>query len=222
MFAQLKHVAIVSEQYTLLGRFYEGMFGMKPSQNARPFGAVVVRDGYVGLNINPRKGKAGRQAGLDHFGFEVEDVNVVFDRLKKDYPDIKHIALRAVKPGMLAKFYREVFELTEMEKPADDPNFYLSDGKVIFVIMPWDITDFAGTGIERPALDHIGFKVESVDAVKSELAKVKRERAALAPNPIGADAGPEGEARLSLFAKCPLGQFHMSDPDGVLIDVSDR
>ena len=51
---------------------------------------------------------------------------------------------------------------------------------------------------------------------------MKRERAALAPNPIGAEAGPEGEARLNLFAKCPLGQFHMSDPDGVLIDVSDR
>ena len=271
MFAKLKHLAIVSDQYTLLGRFYEGMFGMKPSQNARPFGAVVVRDGYVGLNINPRKGKAGRQAGLDHFGFEVEDVNIVFDRLKKDYPSIKvlkrpstrpfagisthdptgnvfdlsqkemgnrtdayveadreqkrhvkHIALRAVEPAGLAKFYRDVFELTEMEKPADDPNFYLSDGRVVFVIMPWDITDFAGTGIERPALDHIGFKVESVDAVKGELQKVKRERAALAPNPIGAEAGPEGEARLNLFAKCPLGQFHMSDPDGVLIDVSDR
>ena len=74
MFAKLKHMAIVSEQYTLLGRFYEGMFGMKPSANARPFGAVVVRDGYVGMNINPRKGKAGRQAGLDHFGFEVEDL----------------------------------------------------------------------------------------------------------------------------------------------------
>jgi hypothetical protein len=44
----------------------------------------------------------------------------------------------------------------------------------------------------------------------------------LAHNPIGAEAGPEGEARLSLFRKCPLGQFHMSDPDGVLIDVSDR
>jgi catechol 2,3-dioxygenase-like lactoylglutathione lyase family enzyme len=271
MFAKLKHLAIVSDQYTLLGRFYEGMFGMKPSANARPFGAVVVRDGYVGMNINPRKGKAGRQAGLDHFGFEVEDVETVYSRLRENYPSIKvlkrlsnrpfagisthdpagnvfdisqknmdnradayleadreqnrcikHIALRAVEPEKLAKFYRDVFELAETEKPANDPNYYLSDGKVIFVIMPWDITDFAGTGIERPALDHIGFKVESVEVLKKELEKVKRERAALAPNPIGADAGAEGEARLQLFAKCPLGQFHMSDPDGVLIDVSDR
>ena len=271
MFAKLKHVAIVSDQYTLLGRFYEGMFGMKPSQNARPFGAVVVRDGYVGMNINPRKGKAGRQAGLDHFGFEVDDVETVYERMRKNYPSIKvlqrpsnrpfagisthdpagnvfdlseksmenrtdayleadreqkrhikHLALRAVEPEKLATFYREVFELVETEKPADDPNFYLSDGKVTFVIMPWDITDFAGTGIERPALDHIGFKVEDVSAVKSELEKVKRERPSLAPNPVGSEAGAEGEARLKLFARCPLGQFHMADPDGVLIDIADR
>lgn len=271
MFAKLKHLAIVSDQYTLLGRFYEGMFGMKPSRNARPFGAVVVRDGYVGLNINPRKGKAGRQAGLDHFGFEVADIELVYSRLREKYPSIevlkrpstrpfagisthdpagnvfdlseqgmenradayveadqeqkrhiKHIALRAVDPEVLAEFYREVFELAETEKPADDPNYYLSDGRVTLVIMPWRIKDFLGTGIERPALDHIGFKVESVTAVKDELETVKRERAALAPNPIGSEAGAEGEARLKLFTRCALGQFHMSDPDGVLIDVSER
>jgi len=32
---------------------------------------VTVGDGYVGLNINPRR--AGRHAGLDHFGIQVED-----------------------------------------------------------------------------------------------------------------------------------------------------
>jgi hypothetical protein len=148
------------------------------------------------------------------------DAYVEADRVQKRH--IKHIALRAVDPAGLAKFYRNVFELTEMEKPADDPNFYLSDGTVVFVIMPWNIMDYAGTGIERPALDHVGFKVESVETLSTELQRVKRERAALAPNPIGEEAGPEGEARLKLFAKCPLGQFHMSDPDGVLIDVSDR
>ena len=90
------------------------------------------------------------------------------------------------------------------------------------MIMPWAITDFAGTGIERPALDHIGFKVESVEAVRRQLEDLTRRRAALAPNPVGADAGQEGEARLKLSAKCKLGEFHMSDPDGVLIDVSEH
>jgi catechol 2,3-dioxygenase-like lactoylglutathione lyase family enzyme len=271
MFAKLKHLAIVSDQYTLLGKFYEVMFGMKPSPNSRPESAVVVRDGYVGLNINPRKGKAGRQAGLDHFGFEVEDVELVYARLREKYPSIKvlkrpssrpfagisthdpagnvfdlsqqgmdnradayveadheqkrylrHVALRTVNPELLRQFYTDVFELTELEKPADDPNYYLSDGRVIFMILPWDITDYAGTGIERPALDHIGFKVESVDAVKNQLEDLTKKRAALAPNPIGESAGPEGVARLKLSVKCKFGQFHMSDPDGVLIDVAER
>ena len=83
-------------------------------------------------------------------------------RIASKSATLKHIALRAVEPAGVAKFYRDVFELAEMEKPADDPNFYLSDGTVVFVIMPWNIMDYAGTGIERPALDHVGFKVESV------------------------------------------------------------
>ena len=115
-----------------------------------------------------------------------------------------------------------MLELGELEKPSGDPNFYLTDGRVIFIIMPWNIKDFLGTGVERPALDHIGFKVESVEKVKRELASLIKKRAPLAPNPVGEAAGPEGEARLKLFAKCPFGQFHMSDPDGILIDVSDQ
>jgi catechol 2,3-dioxygenase-like lactoylglutathione lyase family enzyme len=271
MSAKLKHLAIVSDQYTLLERFYEAMFGMKASPDNPPAGAVVVSDGYVGLNINPRKGKAGRQAGLDHFGFEVEDVEQVLAKLREKYPSvnvlkrpgsrefagvtthdpagnvfdlsqpgmenrrdvyieeerfqdrhIKHIALRTVDPVGVAHFYREVLELAELEKPSDDPNFYLTDGRLIFVIMPWNIKDFTGTGVERPALDHIGFKVESVETVKRELDSLIKKRAPLTPNPIGQAAGPEGEARLKLFSKCPFGQFHMSDPDGILIDVAEQ
>jgi hypothetical protein len=90
------------------------------------------------------------------------------------------------------------------------------------MIMPWNIKDFIGTGVERPALDHIGFKVESVETVKRELDSLIKKRAPLTPNPIGEAAGPEGEARLKLFSKCPFGQFHMSDPDGILIDVAEQ
>src|ERR1051325_9748023 len=92
MTAKLKHLAIVSDQYTLLERFYQAMFGMKSSPDNPPAGAVVVSDGYVGLNINPRKGKAGRQAGrqagLDHWGFEVDDVEAVLKKMQAKYPDI--------------------------------------------------------------------------------------------------------------------------------------
>src|ERR1700754_1675192 len=187
MFSKINHVAIVSQQYALLGRFYESLFGMKGSTDKNPARALTVGDGYVGLNINPRK--AGRAAGLDHFGIQVEDVNVVFDRMSSKYPDaswvqrpstrpfagitgndpdgnvfdisqkdmknrhaayvantgeqnerrISHVAIRTMHPEEMAEFYINVFELTEQNSKAGDPNHYLTDGKVTLMIMPWDI-----------------------------------------------------------------------------------
>ncbi|MGH7774709.1 MAG: VOC family protein [Candidatus Binatia bacterium] len=267
MFAKIKHLAIVSNSHVQEGEFYATLFGMKSLGSSRPAGAVVVRDGYVGLNINPRA--PGRQAGLDHFGFEVQDVELVYGRLRESYTSIevlkrpgnrpfagisthdpagnvfdlsqrgmenrrdvyveddweqdrhiKHFALRAVDPSTLARFYRDVFELMELEKPADDPNYYLSDGRVTLVIYPWKITDYEGTGIERPALDHIGFKVESVEAVKRDWEALREHNPALISQREG--KGAEREARLKLFSSCKYGQFQLADPDGVLIDVSER
>lgn len=266
MFAQLKHLAIVSSNVNLEGDFYSDVFGLKRSGLARAGGAVVVRDGYVGLNLNPRA--PGRQAGFDHFGFEVQDVELVFSRLKDNYPKVRvlrrpgnrpfagisthdpagnvfdlsqqgmenrrdlyveqdqamprrvgHIALRVLEPEKIAEFYRTVFDLTELEKPAGDPNHYLSDGKVTLAIFPWQINDFEGSGIERPALDHIGFKVENMAAFKADLQKHSDRYPASDDRP---EKNPEREVRQKLFAKCCFGQFQMSDPDGVLIDVSDN
>lgn len=265
MFAKIKHLAIVSEKGELVGEFYKSIFGMKSSGGTRASGAIAVGDGYVGLNINPRK--PGRQAGLDHFGFEVEDVEVVYSRMREKYPSIqtlkrpsnrpfagisthdpagnvfdlsqkgmenrtdvyvegeheqyrhvKHFALRTVDPTTVARFYRDVFELMEMEKPAGDPNSYLTDGRVTLVVYPWKITDYEGMGIERPALDHIGFEVESVDAVKKDLQTFMDRKSLFSPG----IKPEEQEVRLKLFSKCSYGQFHFSDPDGVLIDVAER
>src|SRR5690348_1381530 len=82
--ARIRHIAIVSDQYALEGRFYQAVFGMRMADDTRPDRAITVGDGYVGLNINPRK--AGRPAGLDHFGIEVADVETVFDRMRSKYP----------------------------------------------------------------------------------------------------------------------------------------
>jgi Glyoxalase/Bleomycin resistance protein/Dioxygenase superfamily len=76
MFAQIKHMAIVSSNINHEADFYRDVVGMKRSGVARAGGAVVVRDGYVGLNLNPRA--PGRQAGFDHFGFEVQDCRTGF------------------------------------------------------------------------------------------------------------------------------------------------
>jgi len=93
MFAKLKHVAICSDRFTLLGKFYESLFGMRSSKPSadEPRGAATVGDGYIALNINSRA--SGRQSDLDHFGFEVEDVETVYARLQAKYPKIKVLSL---------------------------------------------------------------------------------------------------------------------------------
>ena len=97
MFAKINHVAIVSQQYALLANFYQSVFGMKTSKLfERTVRAITVGDGYVGLNINPRK--AGRPAGLDHFGVEVEDVPSVLELLRSKYPQADWIERPSTRP----------------------------------------------------------------------------------------------------------------------------
>src|SRR5437879_3086266 len=68
---------------------------MSTSENTRTNRAITVGDGYVGLNINPRK--AGRPAGLDHFGVEVEDVETVLERMRK-YPGADYVQRPSTRP----------------------------------------------------------------------------------------------------------------------------
>ena len=85
--------------------------------------------------------------------------------------------------------------------------------------MPWDITDYLGSGIERPALDHLGFRVESVATFKKDLAALIERDPSLAPKQ--ARKADEGGAREHLLSLCPHGKLGLADPDGVLIDVTD-
>ena len=125
-----------------------------------------------------------------------------------------------MEPEPLANFYQEVFDLIEKPRQAGDPNFYLSDGIVTMIIAPWKITDYAGTGIARPAMDHLGFTVESVDAFKADLEKLYSANDALTG--VSLTATPENAHRLELLKRSKLGSFQMADPDGVLINVNDN
>jgi catechol 2,3-dioxygenase-like lactoylglutathione lyase family enzyme len=258
-------MAIVSEHYALLGRFYEALFGMEAGSDARPDSAVTLSDGYVGLNINPRT--PGRQAGLDHFGFLVDDVEEIFARVRDDWPlvqylkrpgnrpfagismhdpcgqvfdlsqegmenrrgvyaeapseprarRISHLVLRTIDAPQAARFYTEVFGLRQQEKEAADRNFYLTDGQVTLVLVPWRIVDYEGGGIERPALDHLGFEVENLATFQADLETLVGRNPMLAPK--AHKAGIEGDSRIHLLARCRYGQKQLADPDGVLIDV---
>ncbi len=266
MFAKINHVALVSDNYAQLAEFYKAIFGMKSSNSTRPGRAVTVGDGYVGLNINPRR--AGRSAGLDHFGIQVEDCPIVFERMKKKYPSVKwlqrpatrpfagitthdpdgtmfdisqkdmknrtsvyvdnagdanprhinHVAIRVMNPEAMAEFYHHVFDLPLSNRREGDKNYYLTDGHVTLEIMPWDITDYDGTGIITLGMDHFGFKVEDMAAFRADLETFVANNPRLAPASF---SGPEGEALLSMFDRsCPLGEYKMADCDGILLDVA--
>jgi len=269
VFSKINHVAIVSDNYAKSAQFYQAVFGMRTSEKTRPGRALTVGDGYVGLNINPRR--AGRSAGLDHFGIEVEEAETAFERMREKYPGVKwlkrpsnrpfagisthdpdgnmfdisqknmenrtsvyreqeddgeinarhidHVALRTMRPDETAEFYRYVFELAPSNKRAGDRNHYLTDGHMTLVIMPWDIADYEGTGIITAGMDHIGFKVESVEKLKEDVDSIAADNPLLAPSPLG--TGAEGKALLELFRRsCPLGRHQMADCDGVLLDVA--
>jgi predicted enzyme related to lactoylglutathione lyase len=267
MGAKLNHLAIVTENYTLSGTFYQELFGLHAFNSSRRSvagRAYAVHDGYVGINLNPRA--AGRAARFDHFGAEVDDVDASFKRLEKhgvewvkrpsnrpfaSYtthdPDgnifdlsqkdaenradvyaaeqpltqrhVNHFALRTMRPKLVADFYCDVLGLAM--RTNGDRNFYLTDGHITLVVMPWHITDFAGTGIASAALDHIGFTVESLERFKADVNHLAESNPRLAPFPI--ENGPEGKARTELNRKsCPLCQYLFSDVDGVFLSAAER
>ena len=99
MFAKINHMAMISPNYPMLGKFYEAVFGLKTSGRTSPGASVVYGDGYVGLNIIPRRD--GYVGGIDHFGMLVDDVAPVLERMQK-----KHKRANVVKRPSARPFAR--------------------------------------------------------------------------------------------------------------------
>ena len=133
---------------------------------------------------------------------------------------IHHIKLRVMNPANIAAFYRDSFDLKEAEKALEDPNFYLTDGKVTLIIAPWKMSDFEGAGIDRPGIEHIGFKVENVEAFKKDLAALRESNPEMRERIVSEPS--EGERRVALIATCRHGQHQFSSPDGVFVDISEK
>lgn len=267
MGTRINHVAIVSDAYAMVQQFYQAVFGFRAPSAQRNFNAATVGDGYVGININPRR--PARPAGLDHFGVEVDDARAFADKLARKYPKMRplerpsnrpfagmtthdpdgnifdfseramqnrgeiyaeseagweqprtvtHYALRTMNPERLAEFYADMLDLPVANKAADDPNHYITDGRMTLVLMQWRIEDYAAQGIVRPGPNHIGIKVEDIEALKADVKRVAGDNPALAPVEIA--MGPEGEALRGLFARSvPYARHPMSDNNKVLLAV---
>jgi catechol 2,3-dioxygenase-like lactoylglutathione lyase family enzyme len=148
-----------------------------------------------------------------------KDVYQGLSEEKRHVRRVSHLVLRTVDPETVARFYQSVFAFDQRARAPGDPNYYLTDGTVTLVIAPWKLSAFVGTGQERPAPDHLGFEVESLQAFQADLRDLAERNPALAPMPRKGRG--EGEARMRLLAECRYGAFHLSDPDGVLLDVSE-
>lgn len=133
---------------------------------------------------------------------------------------VDHFALRVLHPKRVAEFYMKIFGFTSLERPTDAENHYLSDGEITLVIIPWRLGDFEGTGISARGMDHIGFRVESLAALKDDVRRATERNYRLQPSASIVGKGKEGAGRLEMFRRtCPLGCHHMADSDGLIIDV---
>ena len=130
---------------------------------------------------------------------------------------INHISIRAGRPAEVAEFYEKVFDLKEAETYKDDGSICMTDGKVKLLLRPRDTRLYRGL---REGLDHVGFKVENLEAAKKDLEALAESSPESAPRQLS--VGAHGKMIEDDFRRCCLGQHFIADPDGVLIDLSEQ
>ena len=153
----------INNSFDQAGKNYPEVEWVKRS-GTRPYAQVDINDpdGQV-VNINQRDIDKG-----------ISEVNTGGLYLEKDSETplsrhVEYLALRTPNPSRCSDFYRDVFEMTPMNRQEDEETYSLTDGRVVLKLMPWRISDFDGMDVNRPMLDHIGFKVEDADKVHEEI-----------------------------------------------------
>lgn len=96
MFAQINHMAMISPNFALLERYYRSMFRFDFSTARDAESSCIVTDGYVGLNILPRRD--GYMGGIDHFGMKVDSIDEVLRRMKSAHPKANIVKRPSSRP----------------------------------------------------------------------------------------------------------------------------
>jgi len=78
--AKIRHLAIKTKSPERLAAFYEEVFGLKRIRSEKG-GAIYMSDGYLTLALLRNRGEA-TPSGINHFGFHVDDVKAVEQKLK--------------------------------------------------------------------------------------------------------------------------------------------
>ena len=131
-------------------------------------------------------------------------------------PRIKHIALSTQDVDKTAKFYIDVFGMKEIAK-VNSPGasgYYLSDGDLNLAIL--NFKNDAVAGVERgkgwSGIHHIGFQVESLEAITEKLAEAGAAPRDDINQALGVGHGPRLGGNV---------EVKYSGPDGVTVDVSE-
>jgi glyoxylase I family protein len=131
-------------------------------------------------------------------------------------PKIKHIALSTQDVDKTAKFYIDVFGMKEIAR-IDSPGargYYLSDGDINLAILNFKNDAVAGVerGKEWSGIHHIGFQVESLEAIAERLAAAGSEPRHDINEALGVSYGRESHGNV---------EIKYVGPDGVTVDVSE-
>ena len=79
--AKIRHLAIKTKSPEKLAVFYEEVFGLKRIRSEKS-GAIYMSDGYITLALLRNRGEAA-PSGINHFGFQTDDLDDVEQKLKK-------------------------------------------------------------------------------------------------------------------------------------------
>jgi glyoxylase I family protein len=128
-------------------------------------------------------------------------------------PKIKHIALSTQDVEKTAKFYVETFGMKEVGK-IDDPGtrgVFLTDGDINLAILNFKNDTAAGSerGKNFSGIHHIGFQVESLEAIAQRLTAAGSRRRHDVEQALGVAPGTEGNVEVK-----------WTGPDGIMLDVS--
>ena len=129
---------------------------------------------------------------------------------------IKHIALSTQDPDATARFYIDVFGMKQIGR-IDSPaarGYYLSDGDLNLAILNFKSDAAAGAerGKEWSGIHHIGFQVESLEAITDRLAAAGSERREDINQALGLDPSRPRHTNVEVKYK---------GPDNVVLDVSE-
>ena len=153
----------INNSFDQAGKNYPEVEWVKRS-GTRPYAQVDINDpdGQV-ININQRDIDKGISE------VKTDSLYLEEDSAEPRPRHVEYLALRTPNPSRCSDFYRDVFEMTPMNRQEDEETYSLTDGRVVLKLIPWRISDFDGMDVNRPMLDHIGFKVEDADKVHEEI-----------------------------------------------------